>query len=106
MTKIKAWTPIIVALIALIGSVWGAYYQAGRSDTYDAAVRALVDQLNETIIPHIQESIADIRERLAVIEAGCCRRTVEAAKDRPPAPRAYGLLKSDMPQMRIDLPAP
>lgn len=105
MTRLKAWTPIIVALLALIGCVWSAYYQSGKSDTYDAAVKALVDKLNNNIIPHIQESLADIRERLAVIEAGCCKKTVE--KDResrtilPP-----GSLRRRPPEqaMRIDIP--
>lgn len=104
MTRLKAWTPIIVALLALIGCVWSAYYQSGKSDTYDSTVRALVDQLNDNIIPHIQESLADIRERLAVIEAGCCKRTAEAHRAKPPSQPALGLLRDERPQMRIDLP--
>lgn len=107
MNKLKAWTPIIVALLALIGCVWSAYYQSGKSDTYDASVKALVDQLNNNIIPHIQESLADIRERLAVIEAGCCKKTVERDRETkvilPP-----GLPHRRPPEqaMRIDIPQP
>lgn len=80
MNKLKAWTPIIVALLAMIGCIWSAYYQGGRSDDNAAAVRALVEQINHEVIPRIHDAVMDIRERLAVIESGCCRSTVESAQ--------------------------
>lgn len=98
MNKIKAWSPIIVALIALVGCVWSAYYQSGKSDHHDAAVRALVEQLNDSIIPRVQESLSEIRERLAIIEAGCCKKTADAARERRVyAPQKIGLTKLDIP---------
>lgn len=47
---------------------------------------------------NIQESLAEIRERLDVIEAGCCKRAAEASLGRsaPVSPR-LGLLRVDMP---------
>lgn len=107
MTRLKAWTPIIVALLALIGCVWSAYYQSGKSDTYDAAVKALVDKLNNNIIPHIQESLADIRERLAVIEAGCCKKTAERNRGTKLITPSDLLLRRPPEQaMRIDISQP
>lgn len=102
MRYIKAWTPIIVALLALIGCVWSAYYQSGRTDQSDAAVRALVDQLNDRIIPQMQEAIAEIRERLAVIEAGCCRVTAERHAQSGGMLRLTDRVKPE--KIMIDLP--
>lgn len=67
MLKLKALTPIIVAVLALIGTIVMGIIQSGSAR--ESTIKDLVDQLNQDTIPRIQDSLSDIRERLAAIEA-------------------------------------
>jgi len=94
ITSIKAWAPILVAIISLAGTVIVAYSQTYKAET--SSLQTIIDQINDKVIPKLQDTIdrlsielASIRERVARLEG-----RVEARAMRPePKPMAYELPK-------------
>ena len=67
MLKLRALTPIVIALISLATAVLVAVVQTGSAK--QETLKDLVEQLNHDSIPRIQDALADIRERIAAVEA-------------------------------------
>lgn len=63
---IKTWTPIIVALLSILGTIFVAILQSGSASKGE--VTALVEQINDKTIPYLQNRLDDIADRLSRIE--------------------------------------
>ena len=63
---IKTWTPIITAVLALLGTLFVAVLQSGSASKDEVAT--IVSQINDKTLPYIQARLDDISDRLSKIE--------------------------------------
>lgn len=71
--KIKAWTPLVVGILAFLGSMYATYMQTKSVDK--KSIAGLTDSLNATVISPVQSSInklydenQELRERIVRLE--------------------------------------
>jgi len=64
--KIKAWAPIITAIIALVGTIAVAYFQSNSAKGSD--LKEIVKHTNNVVLPKLEDTIVSLRERVAKLE--------------------------------------
>ena len=119
--RIKALTPILLAIISVIGSILVAFFQFSASDRADAQfkqsdsvdkateqkIEFMVDQINKSIIPAMQTTIqqlsdknVELLERIVRLET-----MLDMKKEENLVHRIYRMTskenKTDIPKLRM-----
>ena len=58
--RVKAWMPLITALISLAGVITVAILQFGAAR--ESSVKTIVEQLNDKVIPNLQQGFNDLSD--------------------------------------------
>lgn len=64
---VKAVAPIVTSMIALLGTVAVAFLQTYSAS--DSKVEQIVAKIDNSVIPKLEDTITNLRERVAVLEA-------------------------------------